>query len=402
MKPLIHVRSALLMKRKVAAIGFLCLTFLAIGIGRSEMRVLAEETNQQRMERLSREIEQYEGEIVKLQSRASTLSNQIAQYNAQIQLTALKILQTEEKILLLGGRIDQLERSLQSLTNAFTSRVVYTYKMSRLNQAYLLLVSSPDLSALISSFHYLKKIQEADRDLLVRLEKAQGAYEKEKYDEEELQRELENHRQVLGSQKAAKASLLTQTRNDEKRFQQLLANARAEFEAIQAILAGRGDEEEVGNIAQGEKIATVISGVSCNSSGEHLHFIIGQGGNTHNPFNYLKGGVDFENCSGSACGSSDADAFDPGGSWDWPIMPKIKFTQGYGFTWAIANTWVGRIYQFHNGIDVKSHSSVDVRSVAAGTLYRGSYVGRSGCRLRYVRVDHSDSDLDTFYLHINY
>lgn len=358
------------------------------------------ETETEKLERLTREISQYESELTKLKTQATTLSNLIAQYDAQIRLTALKIEQTEEKILLLGGRIDQLEISLQSLTDAFTNRVVHTYKMSKLSEPYLILISSPDLKTAFTSFHYLKKIESADRDLLVRLEKAQLTYEEEKVDQETLQKELEAQKTVLGAQKAAKATLLEQTKNNEKKYQQLLAQARAEFEAIQAILAGKGDEEKVGQVSQGQKIASIIPSASCNSSGPHLHFIISQNGATQNPFSFLRG-IDFENCSGSSCGSSDGDSFNPGGSWDWPINPKVKYTQGYGATWAVRNTWVGRIYSFHNGIDINS-SSQEVKAVRSGTLYRGSYGGGGGCRLRYVRVDHDENDLDTFYLHINY
>ena len=104
-----------------------------------------------------------------------------------------------------------------------------------------------------------------------------------------------------------------------KKYQQLLATARAEFEAIQAIIAGKGEEEEVGSVSQGQRIASLIQGPSCNSSGEHLHFMASKGNNTVNPFSYLKGGVDHENCSGSSCGSSAGDPFNPSGSWDWPI-----------------------------------------------------------------------------------
>lgn len=361
---------------------------------------VAAETEAEKLERLSNEIKQYEQEIQKLQSQATTLSNQIAQYDAQIRLTSLKIQQTEEKISLLGGRIDQLELSLQALSRAFMNRVVYTYKISRLHKPAIMLVTSPDLNSVFSSYHYLKKIQESDHDLLVRLENAQVAYEEEKETQEDLQKELEEQNKVLSVQKAAKANLLAQTKNDEKRYQQLLAAARSEFEAIQAILAGKGEEEEVGKVSVGQRIASVIQGASCNSSGSHLHFIVRQNGSTHNPFNYLKS-VDYENCSGSFCGSSDGDPFNPGGSWEWPVNPKIKFLQGYGSTWAVRNTWVGKIYSFHNGIDI-SGSSPEVKAVKDGTLYRGSYSGSGGCRLRYVRVDHDDSDLDTLYLHINY
>jgi len=77
----------------------------------------------------------------------------------------------------------------------------------------------------------------------------------------------------------------------------------------------------------------------------------------------------------------------------------LKFTQGYGRTWAVEHTWVGRVYDFHNGIDIVSDSS-EVKAVRAGKLYQGVYEG--GCNLTYVRVDHDDSDLDTLYLHVIY
>jgi hypothetical protein len=274
--------------------------------------------------------------------------------------------------------------------------------MVRLGKPILMIVTADDLSDIVSSFHYLQKIQEADKDLLDRLGAAQTTYKEEKEEQEDLQIQLEEQKSALDVQKAAKNNLLLITRNDEKRYQELLAAARAEFEAIQAIIAGKGDESEVGPISEGEVIASIIQGASCNSSGMHLHFIVSENGSTQNPFSHLRGGVDYENCSGSSCGSSDGDPFNPGGSWNWPISPKIKFSQGYGSTWAVRNTWVGRIYQFHNGIDINNETAADVRAVKAGTLFRGSYTGYNGCRLRYVRVDHDDSNLDTFYLHINY
>ena len=52
--------------------------------------------------------------------------------------------------------------------------------------------------------------------------------------------------------------------------------------------------------------------------------------------------------------------------------------------------------------DMNNDLSLDVKAVRSGTLYRGSYSGSGSCQLRYVRVDHDDSDLDTLYLHINY
>lgn len=360
------------------------------------------QTDEERLRRLGDEITQYEKELERLGAESNTLSNLIAQYNTQIKLTQLKISQTEEKILLLGGRIEQLGDSLKALNNAYMERVVKTYKMSRFSEGYLLLFTLQNLDDAINSFNYLKKLQEADIDLLERLEKAQNLYEQEKSGQETLQKELETQKASLSSQKNAKALLLQQTKNDEKKYQSLLAAAKAELEAIQAIIAGKGDETQVRHVGEGERIASIITGASCNSSGTHLHFIVAQNRIVQNPFSYLRSGVSYENCSGSSCGSSDGDSFSPSGSWNWPINEQIKYTQGYGSTWAIRNSWVGRIYNFHNGIDLDSNSSKDVKSVKAGVLYRGSYIGYNGCRLRYVRVDHDDSEVDTFYLHINY
>ena len=362
---------------------------------------LAQESTEQKLQRLSQEIGQYEKEIVRLQTQANTLNNQIAQYDAQIRLTTLKITQVEEKILILGGRIDQLEVSLTALTDAFSNRAVETYKMARLGDAFLMLVAAPDLNGAVSRFHYLQKIQEADRDLLIRLQEAQTSYVIEKESQEDLQRQLTEEKAKLASQKSAKAELLRVTRNDEKKYQELLAQARSELEAIQAILAGKGTESQVGHVNEGERIASVIQGASCNSSGTHTHFIVSSNGVTQNPFSYLRSGVSYENCSGPYCGSPDGDPFNPGGSWNWPMNPSIKFNQGYGVTWAVRNTWAGSIYSFHNGLDFNGASS-EVKAVRAGTLYRGSYIGGSGCSLRYVRVDHDENELDTFYLHVNY
>lgn len=357
--------------------------------------------NAQSLEEIQKKIEEYQSQIQKLQAQAQTLSAQINQFNAQIILTQLRIEETEERIRLLSGRIDEIEVSLDALTEAFAQRAVETYKMARVGDPVMFVVSSDNLSEAVSRFHYLQKIQEADRNLLLRLQEAQSTYQEDKQKQEELAQQLGEQRQELANQKAAKDYLLKVTRNDEKRYQQLLAAARAEYEAIQAIIAGRGQEEEIGSINQGDRIASIIQGPSCNSSGSHLHFIVRDGTSAVNPFNHLKSGVDYENCSGSSCGSSDGDPFNPGGDWNWPISPKITFSQGFGSTWAVRNTWVGQIYQFHNGIDINSPSS-DVRAVRSGTLYRGSYSGSAGCRLRYVRVDHQDSNLDTLYLHINY
>lgn len=183
-------------------------------------------------EQLKAEIAKYEAEVSRLQGQANTLKNQIAQFDAQIYLTLLKIEETQSRINLLGGRIDQLEGSLSALDEAFSSRVRETYKMQRMDGAFTFFITAQDFNQAATRMEYLKKAQESDRQLLTRLQKAQDVYTTEKSDQEDLAAELDGQKKVLGAQKTAKAQLLTTTQNDEKRYQQLLNQARAQLASL--------------------------------------------------------------------------------------------------------------------------------------------------------------------------
>jgi len=341
----------------------------------------------------------------------NSLSQEVALMDNQIKITLLKITQTEdqiktleEDIATLSGKIDKLDISLNDLSRVLLSRVAETYKQGKAD-SFLLLFSSKSFSEFVDNYRYLQAVQLRDREMLLMMEQTRVSYdeqkqlkEKKQADLEKLETQLQAQKVLLDSQKAERKKLLEETKGKEAIYQQLLANAKSELEAILGILEGKGNEKEIRKVAEGEKIATIISGASCNSNGTHLHFMVSKDGKTYNPFDFLKGGLDFINCSGSSCGSSDGDPFNPHGDWSWPINSPIRLTQGYGSTWAITHTWVGRIYSFHNGIDLQS-SSLEVKAVRAGTLYWGSYVGR--CILRYVKVHHDDG-YDTLYLHVNY
>ncbi len=185
-------------------------------------------------------IDQYTDQINKLQGQANTLKNQIAQFDAQIKLTTLKIKQTQDQIDLLGGRIDQLEVSLTNLTQAFSSRAVETYKLSKFENNFSFVLTSNDVSDAVNRFHYLQKIQEEDRSLLTRLQEAQTTYKGEKVDQETLQKQLKTQQANLNSQKTAKNSLLSQTQNNESKYQTLLTQARAQLASFASFADSRG------------------------------------------------------------------------------------------------------------------------------------------------------------------
>jgi peptidoglycan hydrolase CwlO-like protein len=346
------------------------------------------------------------GQQLTLTQTISTLTSKINLAQAQINQTQAQINLLEKEVTVLDGVLETVTDSMDQLEKIYLARVRESYKRFRVTSLDLIF-STNSIGDYFTKLKYLNTVKAKDQLILAELERSRKDYDQRKQDKVQKQLEVEKlkaklvaQRKILDVQQKEKQNLLTQTQNDEKKFQSLLNQARSELEAINAVIAGKGVETEVGSVKAGDTIAKVISGSSCNSSGTHLHFVVGQDHTVKNPFNYLKS-VDYENCSGSSCGSSDGDSFNPTGSWDWPLNPKISLFQGFGITWAINHTWVSSIYSFHNGIDLKS-GSADVKAVQNGILFRGSYSGSNGCALRYVRVQHTDGGLDTYYLHVNY
>jgi peptidoglycan hydrolase CwlO-like protein len=362
---------------------------------------------------LQQKISELESALEAVGKQKDSLSREIALLDNRIKITTLQATQTtvqietlEKEIELLSGKIVRLDDSLNHLSKVLLSRISETYKKGKPDFITLFL-SSKNFSEFISRYRYLQAMQSHDREMLLAMEQTRTSYDEQKQLKEKKQAELENLKKQLEAQKVqlnaqvnSRQRLLEETKGKEANYQKLLAEAREELEAILGILAGKGKEVEIKKVSEGERIASVIAGPSCNSSGTHLHFMVSEGGQTKNPFNYLKGGIDYENCTGSSCGSGDGDAFNPSGSWNWPLNPKIKLTQGYGYTWAIQHfSWLKRIYNFHNGLDLQG-ANLEVKAVKPGTLYAGSYNG--SCTLKYVRVRHDEGNIDTYYLHVNY
>lgn len=198
-------------------------------------------------ENTTKKIECLSAKVGQLGSQANTLKNQISQFDYKIKLTTLKIAQTQAQIDMLGGRIDQLTDSLNQLTDAFNGRVLESYKLSRFDSNIYFVMSATDVTGAASRFHYLKKIEEEDRDLLTRLKNVQSNYQGQKQDQEVLQKQLEDEKSKLGLQKSAKNNLLTATKNDEVKYQSLLSQAKAQLAAFNRFVASQGGASILSN-----------------------------------------------------------------------------------------------------------------------------------------------------------
>jgi peptidoglycan hydrolase CwlO-like protein len=335
----------------------------------------------------------------------STLTNEIKLINAQISVATSKIYQTENSIKFLekeikniSGSIDVIGNKLDVLAENYINQVKTNYINSK-KYTSIQIFFSMDFNQILQIKKYITSIQEKTRNDLINYETTRtnlDTQKNEKIAKQEqltnLQKDLKEQSQTLTVLKANKDVLLKSTMNDETKYQKLLQQAQSELESINAILSGKGSELKIKDVNKNEKIGTIIQGASCNSSGTHLHFIVKKGGSTQNPLSFLKLNNDISNFSGDSSQAS--------GDWSWPLSAPIKFNQGYGVTSSIKNSWVGKIYNFHDGIDISS-SNPDVLSTTGGELYKGSYKGSGGCALKYTKVVDKTNNVETLYLHIN-
>lgn len=330
-----------------------------------------------------------------LQSTIDYLDSKIYLTQTQINQTLYQIQKLEREVSELSGKITTVDYSLDQIVELLTTRIKQSYKNTRTPPAYLLLTSD-GVRDFITQYKYLKILQQNDRSIIIGLEQTRANYDIQKSAKETKQAEVETLNKQLVAQKSnlaaqqkEKEQLLIVTQNDEARFQDNLNKAIAELAAIQAIVAGKGEETEAGDVGEGEKIASVIPSSSACSSGAHLHFEVVKSGAHLNPFSFLSGrSLVWDNIDPPQNGT---------GSWNWPLNDPIRITQSYGAT-SYSSIYVGGI---HTGIDMVNSGDYTVKSVKHGTLYQGS-IACGGGTLKYVRVDHAEDDYDTFYLHVNY
>lgn len=367
--------------------------------------VLAQEESpsEEKLEEVKNQIVELEEKLREVRNKEKTLQSQIDYMDGQINLTILKIDQTEEEIdvlqdqiIGLTGKINRLEGSLTSISEILLNRIVATYKARDISPVYLFF-SSNGFSEFLSRAKYIQVAQAHDKKLMFAIQSTKNSYQKQKDLREEkkkqlevLQEKLEEQKLILAQQRADKAYLLEVTRQDEKRYQELLAAARSEQAAIeQAIKAALDLLIDGTPVDKGDQIALIgNSGAPSCSTGAHLHFEIRRNGDILNPADYLKDiSVEWDN--------QPDGPFSFNGDWDWPIgNPRI--TQGFGDTyWSRTGFYSGRP---HTGLDMVSSSSDIIRAPKGGTLYKGT-VSCKGNPMNFVAIEHDDG-IVSWYWHV--
>jgi len=273
-------------------------------------------------------------------------------------------------------------------------RIDAVYQLGRF-EPWQIFLTADNINDVFNRIKYLRLVQIYDKKKIYASQQAKTDYnnQKEIFEGKEaeakvLGAKLEDYSSQLEAEKGGKQQLLSVTRNDEARYQRLLAEARAE----RAIVLGGGTEVFLRNVNEGDLIGSVINSASGCSTGRHLHFSVYQGKTARDPSEYLSSKSFSYSYSDGQYGYYGT--IDPRGGYPWPLEDPIKVNQGYG-----SHGFAQQFYPsgFHDGIDMDG-GSLNVRAVRPGKLYEGTYSCSNG-PLTYAKIEHEDG-LITWYLHI--
>lgn len=238
-------------------------------------------------------------EIARLDNLTRLNQLEIQDTQSQIQSTQALISQANNQIDEVNDKLDRLNQVITEKEKAVAARMKEAYKKSRSNSMASIFLSD-NFQQAVRNVDYLARIEEEDNRLMQDMLESKANYstqkdnlEKLKSERESLQAKLQQEyghiaskQRELESTKSQQAYLLNETKNDQSRYAQLLAQNEARIASMRAILAGGlTSGQYLGYFRKGEVIG--YEGATGCVTGPHLHFSIVRNGAFHNPWGYL-------------------------------------------------------------------------------------------------------------------
>ncbi len=202
---------------------------------------------------LNTKIKELETKVAELRSQGDSLSAKIGVLDNQIKLTEYRINSTkqeiiefEKDIIIAGGRMKNLEGSLTDVSKVLLNRIVSTYKVGT-QGTIMAMLASGDIQSFISRANYLRIVQQHDKQLLYSTQQAKLDYANQKTIFEDkktkvlgLKTQLESYTTQLDADKEGKKKLLADTQGDERNYQRLLSQAKAQLAGFSRFTSNQG------------------------------------------------------------------------------------------------------------------------------------------------------------------
>jgi archaellum component FlaC len=198
-------------------------------------------------------VDYYAQKVEETQSQQDTLSGEIGKLDNQISLTQSRIYLTESKLGRIGdematisGKISLINETLNHASEILLNRIKNNYKAA-LADPFLYLLTAANFNTFISRASYLQIVQRHDQTLLEQMTLTKKNYSDQKdlltdvkKKQEDLKKQLKSYQTQLSGQKAEKNKVLAITQNDEKKYQELLSEARVRLAAFSSFAQSTG------------------------------------------------------------------------------------------------------------------------------------------------------------------
>ena len=306
--------------------------------------------------KLEEEAKSYRESISAKEKEAQTLKNQISKIDLTIKklsndvsLTETRVARTRLEIRSLGQEISLEAQAIESARGNLRNLLAAISQKDE--EGMLTIVAKYEsLSKFFDAINAMLGIERGVKEQITDLKNLKLELENSKKGAEKKQRELasllstlNDQKEIQNGERKARASLLTETQNQEKRYQQLLDVTEAQQEAIQKDIEALED-----------KLREAVEPGSLPSK--------------------------------------------RGGLLLWPAEGTLS--QGYGRT---AFARLRDFYSFHNGIDIKASTGSPVIAADGGRVLATGDTDRycrRGAYGKYIVVRHNNN-LTTLYAHLS-
>lgn len=308
------------------------------------------------IKQLEKQAAAYQQNLKETQQQKNTLQNQLTIIETQIRKLRADINVTSARIVMANLQIEELTLEIYEKTQKITKhkeniagiiRTIYEYDAKTLLE---LILENEKFSDFLTQLEYIELLQknvqkdlESLKALKLILEEQKTEVEAKKEELEVYNAQLYSQKKIEDNQRTNKAYLLSQTKGQEKKYQQLLTNVEEKQKQIQ---------EEIFELE--EKLRLTLDPESIPKPRP--------------------------------------------GVLSWPNEGLL--TQYYGYT-----PYSKRLYKsgFHNGIDIAAGYGAPIYAADNGVVKKRGDTDRycrGGAYGKWIAIEH-DNNLTTFYAHLS-